>query len=245
MIMAKFYAISEADIVGSMDSLPVPSLSGLGASPNAFTGFFPPAPPSEYTIYNTDTGFGPAASITSFSHLTVVPPFVPGAGHVDHAWRADSGDDYLLGNFGVPSDDNFFGLVGPSAGDPTRTHGTEQQINQFFFKFEDKIYGSEEDDKLCGWAEDDVMWGLEGDDEFYYGEGMGIDKIMDLNKSDDSVIFNEDLVDSFKELKKDAKVKSDKVIIKFDSSDKLYIYGINNLKDLKNVAAFDDFTDFS
>ena len=89
------------------------------------------------------------------------------------------------------------------------------------------------------------MWGGEGDDEFYYGEGMGKDKIMDLNKNDDTVILDEDLVDSFSQLKKDVQLKNEKIVIKFDSSDKLFIYGIDSLKDLKNVVAFDDFTDFA
>jgi hypothetical protein len=246
MIMAKFYAISGADIVGSMDSLPIPALSAIGGSTNAFFAFFPPpVPPTEYTIYNTDAAFAPTSKITSFSHLTVAPPFAPGAGQVDHVWRADSGDSYLLGSFGVPSVDTLFGLLSPKVGDPTKTHGTEQQIHQFFFKLDDKIQGSTEDDKLCGWAEDDTIWGGEGDDEFYYGAGMGKDKIMDLKKGDDEVIFDEDLVGNFKQLSKVAKLKNDKVVLKFDSSDKLTIFGIDTLKELKKVAAFDDFTDFA
>jgi hypothetical protein len=245
MTMAKFIAISEADIVGSEDSLPAPGIVAVPGSTNALLVFTPPVSPTEYSIYNLDApGFPPTASITSFAKFTVIPPFAVGAGSVDHVWRAESGDDYLLGTF-APSDDTLLGLLAPKVGDPTKTHGTEQQFNQFFFQFEDKIRGSDEDDKLCGWEEDDSLWGDEGDDEFYYGEGMGKDKILDFNKNDDEVIFDEDLVDGFNQLKKDANLKNDKIVVKFDSSDKLTIYGIETLKELKNASAFDDFTDFS
>ncbi len=160
-------------------------------------------------------------------------------------WKADSGDSYLFGTPGAASTDTFAGLVRTSlSGAPTQTHGTEQQINQFFFKFDDSIHGSDEDDKLCGWAGDDQMWGNLGDDEFYYGEGMGIDKIMDCDKNDDSVIFDTDLYENFRQLRKDATFGNGKVKIKVDSDEKLYIYGIETRKELKAVADFDDFTDF-
>ena len=74
---------------------------------------------------------------------------------------------------------------------------------------------------------------------------MGIDKILDLNKNDDTVVLDEDLVSNFKALKGDVKLKTDKIVIKFDSSSKLFIYGIDTLKELKSVVAFDDFTDFA
>ena len=90
-----------------------------------------------------------------------------------------------------------------------------------------------------------LMWGGEGDDEFYYGEGMGRDEILDFNKKDDEVIFDEDLYDTFRQLRKDVKLKNDKVVVKVDSDDQLTIYGIDTLKDLKKVVAFDDFTDLS
>jgi len=245
--MAKFSAFSEVDIVGSMVSLPLPlSANSLTGSPNAFFVFVPPSPPPEYFIFNTDSNFLPAASITSFSQIASATPFAIGAGQVQQIWKADSGDSYPMGTAGVASDDTFFGLLfAPKAGDPTKTHGTEQQVNQFFFKFDDYIHGSNEDDMLCGWAGKDKVWGNEGDDEFYYGEGMGKDKFMDVNKKKDEVILDTDLVKNFKKLKGDVKLKNDKVVLKFDSSDKLVIYGIDTLKDLKKVVAFDDFTDFS
>jgi hypothetical protein len=247
--MAQFYAISAADIVGSSTvSPPFPSVAAaVTGSTNAFFQFFPPAPPADYTIFNTNGGFLATSSITSFTNFASPTPFVVGgAGHVNHVWKADSGDSYLLGTAGTASLDTYFGLVfTPKTGAPTLTHGTEQQINQFFFKFEDRIHGSEEDDMLCGWAEDDQMWGGEGDDQFYYGEGMGIDQIMDFNKKDDEVIFDEDLYDRFGQLRKDVKLKNDSVVVKFDSDTQLTIYGIDTLKELKKTASFDDFTDFS
>jgi hypothetical protein len=241
--MAKFFAISETDIVGSEDALNFPpSLAAVSAT--ALFAAFPPGPPPDYYIFNLNGAIVPTSSITSFAHIISAVPFAVGAGEVHQVWKADSGDSYLVGSGGVASTDTLFGLIA-TVGAPGKTNGTEQQLNQFFFKFEDRIFGSDEDDKLCGWAEDDVIFGMEGDDEFYYGEGMGKDKIMDLKKNDDEVIFDEDLVDSFKQLKKDVKLKNDKLVIKFDSDDQLTIYGIDTLKQLKKVAAFDDFTDFS
>jgi len=244
--MAKFSAISEVDIVGSMDSLTFPPAFGAvpGSTTALFIGF---APLSEYYIFNTTPpGFGPASNVTSFSQLKSAVPFAVGAGDVEQAWKADSGDSYLLGTIGVANDDTLFGLMlSPKVGDPTKTHGTEQKINQFFFKFDDYIHGSDEDDMLCGWAGKDKVWGNEGDDEFYYGEGMGKDKFMDVNKKKDEVILDTDLVKNFKKLKGDVKLKNDKVVLKFSSDEKLVIYGIDTMKDLKKVLSFDDFTDFS
>ena len=48
-----------------------------------------------------------------------------------------------------------------------------------------------------------------------------------------------------KQLKGDVKLKNGKIVIKFDSSDQLTIYGIDKLKILKNAVSFDDFTDFA
>ena len=170
--MAKFIAIAEADIVGSMESLPFPQADPLFGSPNAFSLAFPPF--DSYFLFNTDGSFDPTAEIASFARLTSPVPLVLGAGPVDHVWKAGSGDSYLFGTTGTPSEDTFAGLVlTAKAGDPTKTHGTEQQVNQFFFKFEDKIRGSEDDDKLCGWAEDDSMWGDEGDDAILLWRGDG------------------------------------------------------------------------
>lgn len=245
--MAKFYAISEADIVGSLDSLTFPEAAPLFGSPNAFYMFFSPEPPPDYFIFNIDTAdFPPTANVTSFSKIISSTPVAIGAGEVAQVWKADSGDSYLLGDNGTASTDTFFGLaLTEKVGDPTKTFGSEQQINQFFFKFDDKIYGSDEDDQLSGWAGDDIMRGGDGEDEFFYAKGMSKDRILDLNKNDDSVIIDEDLVDSFNALRDDVKLKNGKVVLKFDSSDKLTIFGIESLNDVKNVVAFDDFTDFS
>jgi len=66
-----------------------------------------------------------------------------------------------------------------------------------------------------------------------------------LNKNDDTVILDTDLVENFKKPQGDMKLKNDKVIIKFDSSDKLTNYGVDTLSEVKKVVDFDDFTDFS
>jgi hypothetical protein len=242
--MAQFSAVSEADIVGNMVSLPFPPVQGaLPGSPNAYFMVFSPG--TDYYIFNTNAPFAPTASVASFSHLTSAVPFVAGAGQVDQIWKADT-DAYLWGTAGSASTDTLLGLLATAKlGDATKTNGTEQQVNQFFFKFDDKIHGSSGNDKLCGWAGQDSMWGNDGDDEFYYGKGMGKDKILDLNKSHDQAIFDTDLVENFRELRKDAKLKSGQIDIKFDSSDKLTIVGIDTLKELKKVVAFDDFTDFA
>jgi hypothetical protein len=243
--MAEFSAITEVDIVGSKNFLLFPpALAAVPGSTDAFvygTGLL-----SEYYIFNTSPpGFLPTSTITSFSHLKSSVPFVIGAGEVEHIWKADSGDSYLLGTTIVADKNTLFGLIAAvNPTDPTKAAGTEQELNQFFFKFDDSIHGSDEDDKLCGWAGDDMMWGNLGDDEFYYGKGMGIDKIMDCDKNDDTVIFDTDLYENFRQLKKDAKYGNDKVTIKVDSDEKLYIYGIETRKELKAVADFDDFTDF-
>jgi len=250
--MAKFSAISEVDIVGSMESFTFPPISVPvpGSTTAFFLGYTPPVPPLHYYIFNVDTaGFPPTANVTSFAQFKPPMPPVPaavGAGDVNHAWKADPGDSYLLGMQGTPNPDTLHGLMGSAKpGDPTKTFGTEQQINQFFFKFDDKIHGSHEDDMLCGWAGKDKVWGNEGDGEFYYGEGMGKDKFMDVNKKKDEIILDTDLVKNFKKMKSDVKLKNDKVVIDFVSSDKLVIFGIDRLKELKKVVSFDDFTDFA
>ena len=98
--MAQFYAISAADIVGSMESLPFPPAFGVvGGSPNALFTAFTPFPPADYDIYNTDTGFLPTSKVTSFSQLASSVPFAVGAGQVEQVWKADSGDSYLLGTW--------------------------------------------------------------------------------------------------------------------------------------------------
>jgi len=66
-----------------------------------------------------------------------------------------------------------------------------------------------------------------------------------LNKNDDTVILDTDLVENFKKPQGDMKLKNHKVIIKFDSSDKLTNYGVDTLSEVKKVVDFDDFTDFS
>ena len=66
-----------------------------------------------------------------------------------------------------------------------------------------------------------------------------------MNKNDDTVILDTDLVENFKKPQGDMKLKNDKVIIKFDSSDKLTNYGVDTLSEVKKVVDFDDFTDFS
>ena len=244
--MAKFTALSETDIVGSTDSLPFPpSISSVAGSTTAFYTAFSPF--TDYYIFNTSPpGFAATATITSFSHLSLPSPFAAGAGQVNQIWKADPGDTYLMGQGGTPSTDTYLGLaLTAKVGDLTKTNGTEQQINQFFFKFDDAIHGSDEDDMLCGWAGKDKIWGEEGDDEFYYGQGMGKDKIMDLNKKKDSVILDTDLVKNFNKLVGDVVLKNGKMVLKFSSSEKLVIYGIDNFSDLKKVVAFDDFTDFS
>lgn len=244
--MAKFLAISAADIVGSMDSLSFPEADNIDGSQTAFFVAFPPF--TDYSIFNTNApGFGPAASITSFSTLSIALPFAPGAGAVNNVWRADSGDSYLLGDEGTPSLDTYFGLVlTAKVGDPTKTHGTEQQINQFFFKFEDKIHGSDEDDKLCGWAEDDDLWGGEGDDEFFYGEGMGKDTVRDFKVGEDELFLDDSVAEKFKDLKGDVNFKNNgSVVINAGGGDKLIVFGIETTKQLKSSLNYDDFTDFS
>jgi hypothetical protein len=174
-------------------------------------------------------------------------PLVFGAGDVKRVWKADSGDSYLLGDESVASVDTYFGLVlTQKVGDPAKTFGTEQQINQFFFKFEDKIHGSDEDDKLCGWAEDDELWGGEGDDEFFYGKGMGVDKVWDYKVGDDELVLDDSVAEKFKDLKGDYKFKSNgSVVINAGGGEKLIVFGIDTKKELKNALSFDDFTDFA
>jgi RTX calcium-binding nonapeptide repeat (4 copies) len=229
--MAKFYATAEADIVGNMNPLP-PLTNYFLNSPTSVAAVYP----TEYYVLNADS-LAATANLLSLTLFKSSPPPTPGvgvgAGDVQQFWKADSGDSYSAAEFVT-----ILGIPGPGI-------GTEQDVNQFLFKFDDKIHGSSEDDMLCGWAGKDSMWGNDGSDEFYYGEGMGKDKILDLNKKKDAVILDTDLVKNFKKLKGDVKLKNDKVVLKFDSSDKLVIHGIDTLKDLKKVVSFDDFTDFA
>jgi len=244
--MAKFYAITEADIVGTTDSLPFPVAVPVTGTTSALLLAFSIA--TDYFIYNTSApGFGPAVSLTSGTHFATPTPFAFGAGPVQDVWTADPGDSYLLGTAGTASLDTFFGLVlTAKVGDPTKTHGTEQQINQFLFKFEDSIHGSDEDDKLCGWAEDDDLWGGDGDDEFFYGEGMGVDTIKDFKVGDDELVLDDSVAEKFKDLKGDVKFKNNgSVVINAGGGEKLIVFGIDTTKELKNALSFDDFTDFA
>lgn len=246
-IMAQYFAISEADIVGSMESLPFPpNAAAVPGSPNAF--FIRFAPFSDYFTVNTNPDFVvPTATLTSFTQFESPTPLAIGAGAAKGAWKADSGDSYLLGAASTPSNDTYFGLAfSAKVGDPTKTHGTEQQINQFWFKFEDKIHGSGEEDKLCGWAEDDMMWGGEDEDEFYYGKGMGKDKVMDFEYKKDTLVLDDSVAEKFKGLKGDVKFKKNgSAIINAGSGDKVIVYGIDNTKELRKSISYDDFTDFA
>jgi len=232
--MARFYATGETDIVGTSDLVPLPLAAPSAFGASAFTLI---TSLSEYYIFNVTGPLALASPLKSFVHYQWTAPFTAGTGEVDQVWKADSGDSYLVSEVIT-----LLATPGPT---PGFTASTEQDVNQFFFKAEDKIHGSDEDDMLCGWAENDSMWGNDGSDEFYYGEGMAKDKIMDLDKKRDEIILDTDLVKNFKKLKGDVKLKNDKVVLKFDSSDKLIVYGIDNLKDLKKVVSFDDFTDFA
>ncbi|MCB1502360.1 MAG: hypothetical protein KDK07_21695 [Bauldia sp.] len=232
--MAKFYATGEADIVGSTDLISLPT---VGAAPVTTNNFAVVNTTDYYDFYTETAPIALGSNIKSWSHLTYNGPFTTGKGEVDQMWKADSGDTYLLSDIIA-----LFVTPGVVLG---KTAFTEQEGNQFFFKFDDAIHGSDEDDMLCGWAGKDKIWGEEGDDEFYYGQGMGKDKIMDLNKKKDSVILDTDLVKNFNKLVGDVVLKNGKVVLKFSSSEKLVIYGIDNFSDLKKVVAFDDFTDFS
>ena len=233
--MAKFYANFEADIVGTMDPLPPLSSLFLNSGTSVAAVY-----PTEYYVLNTDSILPTAQLLSLTAFKSSVPPTSGGggnvgvgAGDVEFFWKADSGDSYLASEF-----IGILGVPGPGT-------GTQQELNQFLFQFDDQIHGSEFDDMLCGWAGKDKVWGNEGDDEFYYGEGMGKDKFMDVNKKKDEVILDTDLVKNFKKLKGNVKLKNEKVVLDFVSSDKLVIYGIDRLKELKKILSFDDFTDFA
>lgn len=232
--MAKFYALAETDIVGTMDLVPSP----LGASamgPNAFNVV---SSASEYFIFNTNGGLTPASTLKSFLHLQWTAPFVAGTGEADQSWKADSGDSYLLSD--------LFALLITPGPTPGFTAATHQEVNQFFFKFEDAIHGSDEEDQLCGWAEDDLLWGGEGDDEFYYGEGMGKDKIMDFVAKRDELVLDDSIATKFNQIKGDVKFKKNgSAVINAGDGDKVILFGVDNLKELRKSVAFDDFTDFS
>lgn len=157
-----------------------------------------------------------------------------GAGDVEQFWKADAGDSYSASEFVA-----ILGVPGPGT-------GTEQDFNQFLFKFDDQIHGSEYDDMLCGWAGNDRSWGGGGDDKFYYGKGMDRDRIMDFEKGEDLYIDNS-IANKFKKLKKMAKYneKKDMTKIKAGDGDVLKVYGIDTKKEFKQAVVFDDFTDFA
>lgn len=124
---------------------------------------------------------------------------------------------------------------------------TTEQVNQFYFKFDDKIKGSHEEDHLCGWAGDDKMWGFEQADTFYYGKGMGKDEICDFEYKKDQIMLDDSAGTKFKKVAKKAKYNEKKEFtqLKLGDGDKLKIYGIDSRKELKKSLAFDDFTDFA
>ncbi len=246
--MAKFYAISEADTVGTINPLPFPAVAfPLTGSTNAF--FYGSPPLSDYYVLNVTPSFSPTADIASFAHIKSSGPFVPGAGEVQQVWKADSGDHYAQGSIGTPSDDTFLGLAATaSPSDATKANGTEQQLNQFFFKFDDKLHGSDFNDKLCGWEGMDKEWGGEGADWFYYGKGMGKDSIMDYNKKEgDQLHIDDSVATKYKQLYKMVKYNTNKDFtkIKAGNGDNLKVYGIDTQKELHHAVHFDDFTDFA
>lgn len=157
---------------------------------------------------------------------------------MEQVWKADSGDSYSFADV-----QSLLFLPGPV---PGFTASSEQDVNQFWFKFDDRIHGSEFDDMLCGWAENDKMWGGDGEDEFYYGKGMDRDKIMDFEKGEDLYI-DDSIATKFKKLKKMASYNENKDMtkIKAGDGDVLKIYGIDTQKELKQAVVFDDFTDFA
>ena len=233
--MAQFYAVSEVDLVGSMDPLPIPTVGSAPITVNNFAV----VNSTEYYNFNVDSTFIATPDIKSWSHLKYTAPYNNGIGETDQVWKADSGDSYsLLDLIAI--------LVTPSGTDPTKTAFTEQDFNQFFFEFNDRIHGSEEDDMLCGWAGNDRMWGNGGNNKFYFGQGMDKDKIMDFSKANDDLYLDEDFASTFKQLKKMVTYNTNKNITKIkDGGDVLKVYGIDTQKELKSVVHFDDFTDFA
>lgn len=230
--MARYYAITVADIVGSMDPLPAPSSFFVNSTTSIAVTY-----PNEYSIINT-TSLANDAEVTSVTYFTSpvspTPGIGVGAGDVAAFWKPDSGDGYLA--------NDLLAILGI----PVPPTGTEQALNQFLFQFDDKIRGSEFDDMLCGWAGNDTMWGGEGDDRFYYGKGMDKDKIRDFDRKDDKIILDNSIANKFKQIKNDVKFKkNDKVVIDAGGGDKLIVWGIANKKQLKQALSFEDFTDFA
>lgn len=96
----------------------------------------------------------------------------------------------------------------------------------------DKLYGNKGKDDIAGELGKDKMWGGKSKDKFYYAEGYGKDKVMDWEKKKDKVVFDNELVSSFKDVEDAATEKGNKVIVNFGSGDKL-IFKNTDFSDFK------------
>ena len=106
----------------------------------------------------------------------------------------------------------------------------------------DKAYGNKGKDILSGEFGKDKLWGGKSKDKFVYGEGYGKDKVMDWEKKKDKVVFDTALASKFKDVKKAATEKGNKVIVDFGNGDKL-IFKNTDFSDFKKSSV--EFEDFS